>query len=471
MSRYDVEQLTEQLQIPVGQAPLVQISSSMQRPTLVTTVPVEEPTSKKFAMPKLTKSKSKGKSKKTDPSAPRAMKNYKYTGTNAAGESVSGSLKAATHSDVDYKLREEGLQNLHIQVAQAWYEIEFGKTVPPDVLLQFTRQLASFTTAGIPAARGLAILAETTEHKKMKEILEGLVVEIEGGATLSESIGRYTHVFPDYYATILGAAERSGDLPGALRTLNSYIERDLRSRRAVRSAMSYPIVLVLLAGVAVTVLSVIVLPRFESFFSTLGAELPLTTRILLTTTRFVGSFWWAMAIIAIGLVVGIVAMGRNPKGRLMLDRALLKTPIFGKIFSLIALERFCRVLSTLVRTDVPLPDALELAGRATGNTVFETVIAEARVQVLNGEGLATPLGESGIFPSAAIQIFRVGEESGELESQLEQASSYYGDELDHKMKNFTALIEPITLIVLGGGVGFVAVALISAMYGIYSGIK
>ena len=398
-------------------------------------------------------------------------KTFKYTGIGLDGKKVSGIVKSTTRGKVQYQLEETGLTKLSIVAKKPIWQMEFGKSVTGEVLLQITRQLSSFAQAGIPAARGLAILAETTEHKKMKEILEGLVVEIEGGATLSESIGRYTHVFPDYYATILGAAERSGDLPGALRTLNSYIERDLRSRRAVRSAMSYPIVLVLLAGVAVTVLSVIVLPRFESFFSTLGAELPLTTRILLTTTRFVGSFWWAMAIVAIGSVVGIVAMGRNPKGRLMLDRALLKTPIFGKIFSLIALERFCRVLSTLVRTDVPLPDALELAGRATGNTVFETVIAEARVQVLNGEGLATPLGESGIFPSAAIQIFRVGEESGELESQLEQASSYYGDELDHKMKNFTALIEPITLIVLGGGVGFVAVALISAMYGIYSGIK
>jgi len=337
--------------------------------------------------------------------------------------------------------------------------------------LQFTRQLASFSSAGIPAARGLSILAETTEHKKMKEILESLVVEIEGGATLSESIGRHTHVFPDYYSTILSAAERSGDLPGALRTLNSYIERDLRSRRAVRSAMSYPIVLVLLAGVAVTVLSVIVLPRFESFFKTLGAQLPLTTRILLSLTRFVGSYWWIMAILSVSFVVALVLMSRNPKGRVILDGLLLKTPIFGKIFSLIALERFCRVLSTLVRTDVPLPDALDLAGRATGNKVFENVIETARVQVLNGEGLASPLGESGLFPSAAIQIFRVGEESGELEAQLEQAASYYGDELDHKMKNFTALIEPITLIVLGGGVGFVAVALISAMYGIYSGIK
>ena len=164
-------------------------------------------------------------------------------------------------------------------------------------------------------------------------------------------------------------------------------------------------------------------------------------------------------------------MYRNPKGRYLLDRGLISMPVFGSLVRLVALERFCRVLSTLVKTNVPLPEALDLAGKSTANKVYERTIAEARERVLSGEGLAGPLSESKIFPAAAIQILRVGEESGELESQLTQAASYYADELDHRMKNFTALIEPVTLLLLGGGVGFVAVALVSAMYGIYSGVK
>ena len=174
------------------------------------------------------------------------------------------------------------------------------------------------------------------------------------------------------------------------------------------------------------------------------------------------------------LISGITALGfmrRNPKGRLKLDRFMLSIPVAGSLNELVALERFCRVLSTLVRTHVHLPEALELAGASTGNRVFENAIMHARTRVLQGEGLAGPLDSAKIFPAAAIQIFRIGEESGQLGSQLHQAASFYSDELDHKLKNFTALLEPATLLVIGGGVGFVAIALVSAMYGVYSGVR
>ncbi len=433
------------------------------------TVVVDETIASAFALKSATK-----KSKFSMPAKKvkaKTQNTYKYSGIDATGAKKSGKMKATAHSDVQFKLQEEGLTDLQIRLGQAWYEMEFGKTVPGDVLLQVTRQLASFSDAGISAARGLSILAGTTEHKKMRAILEELVVEIEGGSTLSESVARHPHVFPTYYPTILSAAERSGDLPGALRTLNLYLERDLRSKRAVRSAMTYPIVLIALTFVAVTVLSTFVLPKFESFFSSLDVKLPLTTRMLLSTTRFVGSFWWAIGLGIAAFFTTLVVMYRSPKGRYLLDRALISMPVFGSLVRLVALERFCRVLSTLVKTNVPLPEALNLAGKSTANKVYERTIAEARERVLAGEGLAGPLSESKIFPAAAIQILRVGEESGELESQLTQAASYYADELDHRMKNFTALIEPVTLLLLGGGVGFVAVALVSAMYGIYSGVK
>ena len=169
--------------------------------------------------------------------------------------------------------------------------------------------------------------------------------------------------------------------------------------------------------------------------------------------------------------IGLFFMRRAPKGRLKLDQIMLKLPVAGSLIELVALERFCRVLSTLVRTQVSLPDALELAGSSTGNRVFEDAISQARMRVIQGEGLAAPLERANIFPAAAVQIFRIGEESGQLGSQLSQAASFYSDELDHRLKNFTALLEPATLIVIGGGVGFVAIALVSAMYGIYSGVR
>jgi type IV pilus assembly protein PilC len=193
--------------------------------------------------------------------------------------------------------------------------------------------------------------------------------------------------------------------------------------------------------------------------------------MLLNTTGFLGNYWWALLLGAITIGALFFTAYRNNQGRLRIDSVILKLPLFGSLIQLIALERFCRVLSTLVRTNVPLPDALTLAGRAANNSVFKRGIERAHTGVLNGEGLATPLEREKIFPTAAIQILRVGEESGRLETQMEQAASYYADELDHRMKNLTALIEPITLIFLGGSVGFVAVALVSAMYGIYSGVQ
>jgi type IV pilus assembly protein PilC len=193
--------------------------------------------------------------------------------------------------------------------------------------------------------------------------------------------------------------------------------------------------------------------------------------MLLAITHLVQHWWWIFALLAIATTIALVVMRRNPRGRLTLDRIILKMPIAGSLAQLVALERFCRVLSTLVRTQVHLPEALELAGASTGNRVYEDAIMEARKRVLQGEGLAGPLERAKIFPTAAIQIFRIGEESGQLGSQLNQAASFYSDELDHRLKNFTALLEPATLIVIGGGVGFVAVALVSAMYGIYSGVR
>jgi type IV pilus assembly protein PilC len=399
------------------------------------------------------------------------LREFSYKGFDVRGNKTSGTITAMSRSEARFMLERDGNSELEINNKKNWYDIEFGRAVPLEVLLQITRQLASFSEAGIPAAKGISILTQTADDKKMREILEEILIDIESGSRLSDAVKQYPTVFPRYYSAILSSAERSGNLTEALSTLNSYLERDLRSKRAVRSAMIYPAVLVSLTIVATVVLSVFVLPRFQVFFDSLGVKLPLPTRILLATTHFVQGWWMLMTFLLISGITALGFMRRNPKGRLKLDRFMLSIPVAGSLIELVALERFCRVLSTLVRTHVHLPEALELAGASTGNRVFENAIMHARTRVLQGEGLAGPLDSAKIFPAAAIQIFRIGEESGQLGSQLHQAASFYSDELDHKLKNFTALLEPATLLVIGGGVGFVAIALVSAMYGVYSGVR
>ena len=403
--------------------------------------------------------------------AESALSLYTYKGIGIDGTTTTGSLSAKSRTEARFVLERNGVSNISVANSKRWYDMEFGRPVSLEVLLQVTRQLASFSEAGIPVAKGISILSETTENKRMAEILEEILMDVEGGAQLSDAVKQYPNVFPRYYSAILNSAERSGNLTEALSTLNSYLERDLRSKRAVRSAMVYPAVLIALTLLAVVVWSVFVLPRFQVFFDSLSVKLPLTTRMLLAITHFVQNWWWAFVVVGILAGIGLFFMRRAPKGRLKLDQIMLKLPVAGSLIELVALERFCRVLSTLVRTQVSLPDALELAGSSTGNRVFEDAISQARMRVIQGEGLAAPLERANIFPAAAVQIFRIGEESGQLGSQLSQAASFYSDELDHRLKNFTALLEPATLIVIGGGVGFVAIALVSAMYGIYSGVR
>ena len=396
---------------------------------------------------------------------------FNYIATDLDGLQATGNIQAPSFGEAKLKLEHSGLSVLRLTIRRPWWEFEIGKVVPLKVVAQATRQLASFAQAGIPISTALEVLASSTEHKRMNQSLQELKMEIEGGTTFSEALRHQPNIYPIYFSAIISSAERTGDITEALETLNQYLDRDLRSSRAVKSAMFYPIILTVLAIFAITIISVVVLPRFQVFFSTLGQNLPASTRALLFLTGFFSHWWWLMGTVAILTVASYLYAGRNPKGKLFIDKTKLRIPIFGGLFQLVAVERFCRVLATLTKSKISLPEALQMAGSATGNSVFIREIEIARSAVINGEGLAEPLSKSNIFPAVAIQIFKVGEESGQLDSQLLQASGFYSDELDFRLKNFTGLIEPIVLVVLGGGIGFVAVALISAMYGIYSGVQ
>jgi len=415
--------------------------------------------------------KGRGKKRRKSQPAERKISTFAYETIGPKGKKVRKTIQAFTLAEAKFALDGQGLQVLSLTRHVPWYALEFGTVVPGAILLQATRQLASFAQAGIPVAQGLAILADTIEHKRMAETLRQVHDEILAGTTFTEAVSHHPKIFPTYYRAILGAAERTGDLAGALVTLNSYLEREMRSRRAIKSAMYYPAALIGLAIIAIAVLSALVLPRFEVFFASLDVELPLTTRMMLNSTRFLTAYWWLLLAAGLGAFAAFQAFIRTTAGRLIVDIVKLRLPVIGKLLQLVAVERFSRVLSTLVHTAVPLPEALLMAGNATGNQAFINAIHHAHAGVLAGRGLAGPLSETKMFPSAAVQIFHVGEQSQRLEDQLNQASSFYSDELDHRLRTFTSLLEPFVLLLVGGGVGFVAVALISAMYGIYRGVQ
>lgn len=253
--------------------------------------------------------------------------------------------------------------------------------------------------------------------------------------------------------------------------LARYIERDVEGRRSIRSALTYPILVMGLAVVVVLILVIFVLPRFKVFFASFHAELPLPTRILLGFTDFVTAWYPVIIGVLVALVAAVLAGLRTERGRVLRDRFLLATPVVGDVVRFMVIERFCRILTSMIKAGVPITEALSLAGSGANNRVYERSIGTAQVEMLEGGGISRPIARTKLFPGAVTQMMRVGEETGTLDDQLENVSEFYEKELQHKLKRLTSLFEPTVVIMIGVVVGFVAVALISAIYGVYNQVN
>ncbi len=349
------------------------------------------------------------------------------------------------------------------------YEIT-KKKVKPTELMHFSRQLGAFVRAGIPILDALEIIADGSPSKTMKEALQLMSRDVAGGLGLSAAARKHSHVFPEFYVRTLQSAELTGQLDSVLDQLSRYIERDDEARRKVRGAMIYPAIIVVLSMVTVGILSVFVLPRFKTFFAEFNSELPLTTRIVMGTGDFVRDWWFLLAGFFIALAIFWILAIRTTSVKRIRDRALLAMPVIGDLIRFAIIERFCRSLSSLTSAAVTIPEALEVASTGTNNLIFEEALAKARMEMIEGKGLARPIADTKLFPPTIVQMIRVGEETGTLDTQLKTAADFYEVELSHKIKRFTTMIEPAVIIIVGGIVGFVAISLVSAMYGIYNQI-
>jgi type IV pilus assembly protein PilC len=345
------------------------------------------------------------------------------------------------------------------------------KKVPRKDLMHFSRQLAVFLKAGIPILDALEAIQEEMGNKLFKSIVDDMIAALRGGSTFADAAAVHSGAFPAYYLGILRSAELTGQLDTVLVQLSDYIERDLDARRKVTSALTYPAIIAVMSVVVVIILVGFVLPRFKTFFSDLNAKLPLPTRILLsfsdTLTANLVLIISAIVIIAVAVAVAL----RTQPGKAARDTLLLKLPVLGDLVQHVILERFCRILSSMMSAGVPLPEAMRVTTDATNNNVYRKGLLTAREAMLRGEGLAAPLSATNLFPPSARQMFRVGEDTGTLDQQLQTAATYFERELDYKIKRFTNLFEPAVLLLMGGVVGFVAIALVSAMYGIFNQVK
>lgn len=338
-------------------------------------------------------------------------------------------------------------------------------------VMNFSRQCSAFVGAGIPIIEALAIIAEECRDKQLKRILVESAERIRNGSNFSDALAAHEKALPNYYVPMVRAAELTGRLDEVLDQLTAYLDREIEARRKVRTALTYPSVVMVMALITVFVLAAWVLPQFKDFFDSLDAKLPLVTRILLGVTDFIANFYIFGAIGLAALIVGGWAITRTEAGKLSRDSFLLRLPAVGTLLRYSIVERFCRILSSMVQAGVPLPDAMKVASESSSNRKYRNALAEAREAMIRGEGLARPIAATEMFPSGANQMLRVGESTGTLDKQLDAAANFYERELDYRLKRFTDLFEPAIILIVGLVVGFVAIALVSAMYGVFRQVQ
>jgi len=401
------------------------------------------------------------------------MAKFKYAAITPAGEQLVGVIKGSSIDGVTQSLTRQGMQ-VRLVKAEGRQLLQFEltpKKVKPIELANFSRQMAAFVAAGLPLVDALGIIEEEAASKTLAKVVREVSASLQFGESFAGAMASHSSAFPTFFMAVLQSAEATGELDVVLRQLARYVERDMEAKRKIRAALAYPSIVMAMSVVTIAVITIFVLPRFKVFFESFDAKLPLPTRMLLALTDFLTTYWPIMAGVVIGLVVLVIAALRTHGGRYIRDRFLLSLPVLGDVVKFTIVERFCRVLTSMLEAGVPIPDALRLASAGSNNLVYQRSLEVARTEMLEGDGISRPLARTDLFPKTVTSMMRVGEETGTLDAQLETVAAYYENELQYKLKKLTTLFEPLSVIIVGVFVGFVAVALISAMYGIFNQVE
>ena len=400
------------------------------------------------------------------------MPRFAYSAIDTAGDEVEGRTKADTIGAARAFLVEQNLFPVRIEESRGALDFELTKEkVKKKNLMHFTRQLAVFVKAGIPITEALTTISDEASDAALRRALTQMIEDLRNGGLLSQAAAQHPQVFPNYYIGILRSAELTGRLDESLESLSDYLEREIDTKAKVVGALAYPGVVMVMAFFTVLILAGYVLPQFKPLFEELGADLPLPTRMMLFVSRFFTDLWFITVAWLLATIASVSFLTMHPTGKLLKDRLMLKIPVIKGIVEYAILERFCRILGTMLRAGVAVPSAMETTTEAVANSVYQEKLEEARQQMLEGSGFSKPLVDTDLFPGAARQMFKVGEETGTLDDQLEVASLYFDRELESRIKKFTTMFEPIMIVFVGVIVGFVAIALVSAMYGVLDGVK
>ena len=407
------------------------------------------------------------------------MATFAYTYRTPSGSSAKGKVEAPNRQAASGKLKAQGLIITSLNEAKGGgfdfsalrSKLGLGGKVSLKALVLFTRQFSTLVTAGIPIVRGLEVLVEQIEKKKFKEIVANVRTDISRGASITAALEKYPQAFDQLYISMVKAGEIGGVLDEVLQRLADQLEKLAELRRKIKGAMVYPAVVIVFSGGIVAFLLTFVIPVFATMFEGFGSELPAATRMLIFASDILKNQFLYVLVITIVSIVAFRLWVRTPAGELIFDTYLLKLPVFGPLFRKVAIAKFSRTLGALVRSGVPILEALEIVARGSGNKLVENAVMDARSAIRGGERISDPLGKSGIFPPMVIQMIAVGEESGTLDSMLNKVADFYDSEVDAAVAALASAIEPIIIVVLGIIVLFVMIALFMPMFDIAGAIE
>jgi type IV pilus assembly protein PilC len=401
---------------------------------------------------------------------------YEYSVRDKSGKIVSGKLEAESQAAVASKLKQMGYAPVSISQHKAGMKTElsipgFGKKVKLKDLAVMSRQFATMINSGLSLLRSLTILAEQTENKELARILGEVASEVETGVALSVALGKHPQVFPPLMVNMTRAGEVGGFLDSVLLQIAENYEAEVRLRGKVKSAMTYPVVVFVMAILAVVGMLLFIVPVFANMFKDLGAELPAPTRMLMFMSDLLKV---SAPILLVGLIVFNIVWRKvkhTEQVRNVLDPIKLKIPVFGKLFQKIALSRFSRNLGTMLKSGVPILQSLEIVADTSGNVVLARATRDVQESVRSGESLTGPLANHAVFPPMVVQMMAVGEDTGALDDMLHKIAEFYDQEVEATTESLTALIEPIMIAVLGGIVGSMIIALYMPIFKVFDLIQ
>jgi type IV pilus assembly protein PilC len=393
------------------------------------------------------------------------MPNYVWKGRNRTGLVQEGVLAADSKEIALATLRRQNIVVTGIRERGKEISLtKVGRKVPAKILAVFTRQFSVMIDAGLPLVQCLEILANQQEHKNFAKILLQVRQDVEAGSTLADAMRRHPKAFDDLYVNMVAAGEAGGILDTILQRLSTYIEKAVKLRAQVRAALIYPIAVICIAAIVVAVILLKVIPTFAALFTSLGAELPFPTRVVIWCSNQLARYF---PFIVVLIAAGIFFFRRYYKtyrGRRVVDGAMLKAPIIGIILRKIAVARFCRTLATLTSSGVPILESLDITARTAGNAIVEDAIVETRKSVENGKTLVEPLRDSEVFPNMVVQMIGVGEQTGALDAMLNKIAEFYEDEVDIAVAGLVKLLEPVMIFILGVVIGGIVIAMYLPMF-------